>query len=86
MGSYTYDASGNATGADCHTLVWNAENQLSTTTNSGGCGTQVVTNEYDGDGNRVLRSDSSGTTHYVNQWYQVTPGTGATTAESDLVG
>jgi RHS repeat-associated protein len=75
LSAYTYDANGNALTADCRTMVWTAENQLSTTTNASTCGTDVVTNEYDGDGTRVMRSTTSGgsttDTHYVNQWYQV---------------
>ncbi len=57
----------------CRMLVWNAENQLEKITNNGttGCTSDVMDYKYDGDGNRVLRTDSTDITHYVNRWYQV---------------
>jgi RHS repeat-associated protein len=65
MGStnYAYDANGNMTTRGTQTLTWDVENRLSTVTG----GASFV---YDGDGNRVKKTEGGETILYVNQFYE----------------
>jgi RHS repeat-associated protein len=58
---YGYDASGNMTNDGYNTLVYDAENRVTSATNSGASGTYT----YDGNGLRVEKVSSSTTTVYI---------------------
>ncbi len=61
--SYTYDANGNMTyrGSDNQTITWDAENRPVTVSENG---TVIATFIYDGDGNRVKKTEAGETVLY----------------------
>jgi len=67
--SYLYDANGNMVSGHGKTLEYDAENRLSSFTYA----RQTTTFAYDGDGGRVKKASSSGTTTYVGSLYEVRP-------------
>ncbi|MBI4306823.1 MAG: RHS repeat protein, partial [Chloroflexi bacterium] len=82
--AYTYDANGNTTARPNQTLTWNSENWLASVFNTQ-TSTTTESYVYDGDGVRVVETSASeGTIHYVNRYYQVSPG--ATTTVSYWLG
>ncbi len=64
--SYTYDANGNMTARGNQTMTWDEENRLASIT-TGGVNTVFV---YDGDGNRVKKTEGDQTTLYINKYYE----------------
>jgi len=70
--SYTYDANGNMLTGDGRTITWTVENKPSTIT----VDTTVTAFTYDGDGNRIIKSITDGTTvtttYYVNSYLEKT--------------
>ncbi|MFC4607792.1 polymorphic toxin-type HINT domain-containing protein [Streptomyces maoxianensis] len=64
--TYGYDDAGNTDertlGGDTQRLGWNAEGKLAKTTEADGKTTDYI---YDADGNRLTRSDATGTTVYL---------------------
>ncbi|WP_225854955.1 polymorphic toxin-type HINT domain-containing protein [Micromonospora noduli] len=75
INKYAYDNTGNttcrpagntandcATGTNSQTLGWNAEDKLATVSSGG---KSIETNIYDGDGVRLIRRDTTGTTLYL---------------------
>ncbi len=69
--SYQYDSNGNMTNRGAQTIDWNPENMPTTITDSGDSWGFI----YDGMGNRVVQTVSSGAnqkvTTYVNPYYDV---------------
>ena len=59
----SYDAAGNQTTVTMNTLVYDAENRITTETDGANRG--VTTHTYDGNGHRVVKSNSAGTTVFV---------------------
>jgi RHS repeat-associated protein len=68
----TYDLNGNMTARGSQTLTWDVENRLVTV--SGG-----ASFVYDGDGNRVKKTEGGQTTVYVNKYYEKNVTTGEVT-------
>ena len=70
--TYCYDKNGNMRrrkiGATAYTLTYDAENRLAVVTNT--VTGEVTRFVYDGDGNRVLRIDGSGTTVTIGDYYE----------------
>ncbi|MFC2018020.1 RHS repeat-associated core domain-containing protein [Chloroflexota bacterium] len=60
--SYTYDANGNMTSRGSQDITWDAENIPM----SIGDATFV----YDGDGNRIMKTENSETILYINKYYE----------------
>jgi hypothetical protein len=76
--SYVYDLNGNMTNRGSQTLTWDVENRLIEV--SGG-----ASFVYDGDGNRVKKTEGGETTLCVNRYYEKNLSTGeATTANGDI--
>ncbi|MFA4835693.1 MAG: RHS repeat-associated core domain-containing protein [Dehalococcoidia bacterium] len=63
--SYTYDSNGNMTDRNGQTITWDVENKPASVTTGGSTATFV----YDGDGNRIKKTEAGETTLYVNQYY-----------------
>jgi RHS repeat-associated protein len=64
--SYTYDANGNMTVRDNQTLTWDVENRPVSITD----GENTSTFVYDGNGNRVMKTEGGETILYVNKYYE----------------
>jgi RHS repeat-associated protein len=64
--SYTYDANGNMTVRDSQTLTWDVENRPVSITDGESNSTFV----YDGNGNRVMKTEGGETILYVNKYYE----------------
>ncbi|NUT98149.1 MAG: hypothetical protein HOY78_39670, partial [Saccharothrix sp.] len=75
--SYGYDASGNTTARPGHALTYDVEGHLATDTDT--ATGKVTRHLYDGDGNRLITRDPSGTTLYAGDLELFVP-TGTTTA------
>src|SRR5205814_2214590 len=63
--SDTYDAQGNTLTSNCDTYTYDFENRLTGVKQDAKASSNAVTLVYDGDGNRVMRTDNAGTTLYV---------------------
>ncbi|MET8140939.1 RHS repeat-associated core domain-containing protein [Sphaerisporangium sp. NPDC005288] len=76
--AYVYDRTGNTTQRGTgHTLTWDVEGRLATSTDPAGAGAFV----YDADGGRLIRRDAASTTLYVaGMEIRLDTGTGAKTA------
>ena len=61
--SYTYDDNGNMTDRDGQSISWDVENRPDST----GSATFV----YDGDGNRVKKTEGGETILYINRYYEI---------------
>ena len=59
--SYAYDANGNTTSRPGQTIIWDAEDRVSTSVDASGTTSYL----YDVDGNRLVRSDPTGKTLYL---------------------
>lgn len=66
-GNYTYDANGNRKTDPTYAYSYDVENHLVTLTYRG---TTVLSNTYDGDGARIVRTQNNQTTHYVGGAYE----------------
>jgi len=77
--SYSYDANGNMTARGAQTITWDVENRPLTVT--GG-----ATFVYDGDGNRVKKTEGGQTVLYINQYYEKNITTGVVTTSYYLGG
>ena len=64
---YTYDANGNMTTRGSQTIVWDAENRVISVISGQ---TLIAEFNYDGDGNRVKKTESGQTVLYINQYYE----------------
>ena len=64
--SYAYDANGNMTTRGSQTLTWDVENRLVGVSDNGA----IMSAVYDGDGNRVKKTEGGTTILYVNQYYE----------------
>lgn len=64
--TYAYDANGNMTTRGSQTLTWDAENRLVGVSDNG----TTMSAVYDGDGNRVKKTEGSSTVLYVNRFYE----------------
>ena len=67
--SYAYDANGNMTTRGSQTLTWDVENRLVGVSDNGA----IMSAVYDGDGNRVKKTEGGTTILYVNQYYEKKP-------------
>ncbi|MFC2018022.1 RHS repeat-associated core domain-containing protein [Chloroflexota bacterium] len=76
--SYAYDANGNMTTRGSQTITWDEENKPV----SIGDATFV----YDGDGNRIKKTESGETILYINQYYEKNLTTGEVTSRYYLGG
>jgi len=70
--SYAYDANGNMITRGSQTITWDAENRVTGVTG----GASFV---YDGDGNRVKKTEGGETILYINQYYEKNLTTGVVT-------
>jgi RHS repeat-associated protein len=70
--NYVYDENGNMTQRGNQTLSWDVENRVKDVTG----GASFI---YDGDGNRIKKTEGGQTTIYVNKYYEKT-GTEVTTS------
>ena len=71
IGDYSYDAAGNRAGDVWYSYTYDAEQHMTQALQSG---SPVLTNTYDGDGARLVRTVAGGaTTHYVGEWYEYDP-------------
>jgi RHS repeat-associated protein len=61
--NYVYDENGNMTHRGTQTLTWDVENRVKEVT--GGAHF-----EYDGDGNRIKKTEGGQTTVYINRYYE----------------
>ncbi|MEW6033336.1 MAG: RHS repeat-associated core domain-containing protein [Chloroflexota bacterium] len=92
VGSYTntYDANGNmltrqnATGSQA--LTWDVESHLSRVEGTGGGYSGTTTFVYDGDGNRIKKTEGGQTVVYVNRYYEKNTTTGEATSHYYLGG
>jgi RHS repeat-associated protein len=73
--SYTYDANGNMTTRGSQTIDWDVENRVISVSDNGTTATFV----YDGDGNRVMKTENGETILYVNRYYEKNLDTGVVT-------
>ena len=64
--NYTYDNNGNMLTRGSANITWDAENRPLTITTANG----TTTFAYDGDGNRVMKTEGGQTTLYVNKYYE----------------
>jgi RHS repeat-associated protein len=66
--SFAYDANGNMVWHGDQLYAWDTENCLTSVTQGG-----IIIAEftYDGDGNRVLKTEGGQTILYINQYYEV---------------
>ncbi len=76
--AYIYDDNGNMTyrGSDNQTIIWDAENRPVMVSENG---TVVATFIYDGDGNRVKKTEAGETVLYINRYYEKNLTTGNVT-------
>jgi len=79
--SYSYDNNGNMTARGSQTITWDQENRP-VSVSGGGTATFV----YDGDGNRVKKTESGETTLYLNRYYEKNLTTGNITTSYYLGG
>ena len=63
---YAYDDNGNMTDRDDQTITWDVENRPVSVSD----GVNTSTFIYDGDGNRVLRTEGGETVLYINMYYE----------------
>jgi RHS repeat-associated protein len=70
--TYAYDANGNMTTRGSQTLTWDVENRLVSV--SGGGASMSAT--YDGDGNRVWKTENGQTVLYLNRYFEFDWSTG----------
>jgi RHS repeat-associated protein len=68
---YTYDANGNMTDRDGQTITWDVENRPVTIGSSAFI--------YDGNGNRVLKTEGGETVLYINRYFEKNVTTGVVT-------
>jgi len=73
---YTYDANGNMTARGSQTIAWDVENRPVSVSDNG----TVTTFVYDGDGNRVKKTEGGETVLYVNKYYEKSLTTGNVTS------
>lgn len=73
--TYAYDANGNMTQRGDQTITWDVENKPISVTD----GQNTSTFVYDGDGNRVLKTEGGETILYVNRYYEKNLTTGEVT-------
>jgi RHS repeat-associated protein len=64
--SYAYDANGNMTTRGSQTLTWDYDNRPVSITDGGNTSTFV----YDGNGNRVKKTEGGETILYINKYYE----------------
>ena len=64
--SYTYDANGNMTARGSQILTWDVENRPVSITDGANTSTFI----YDGNGNRVKKTEGGETILYVNKYYE----------------
>ena len=62
--SYAYDSNGNMTTRGSQSFTWDAENRLT------GISDTIGGYSYDGDGNRVMKTENSVMTVYPNRYYE----------------
>ncbi len=78
---YSYDANGNmvtrGTDGGDQTLIWDVENRPVTVSQGGGV---IATFVYDGDGNRVMKTEGGEAIVYVNRYYEVNVTTATATS------
>ena len=74
--SYSYDANGNMVTRGSQSLAWDANNRPISITTNGTTAYYV----YDGDGNRVMQTENSQTTLFVNQYYNINLATSTNTS------
>jgi RHS repeat-associated protein len=81
--SYAYDANGNMIERANQVLLWDIENRLTSVSENG---TTTATFVYDGDGNRVKKTEGGETILYINQYYEVNLTSGNVTSSYYLGG
>ena len=66
---YTYDNNGNMVyrGSDNQTIIWDVENRPVTVSENGSV---IATFIYDGDGNRIQKTEAGQTVLFINRFYE----------------